>query len=242
MSLDQCFLLPFSILCSLSSVPSQDPSRAHCSEGQNELLSVIKAWQVPPEGASLPLVQSAKDLKEILCTAAAFLQGLWGTGTHASAVSCCSVPGPLSLPFLVSLPKQTCLWGFLGCFFGSRPGLSLQVSTFTFHIQKPSLIFPSSSFLCTITGLLCLSVTLGEVSEPCSDLKAERCQGICEDFPFFFLSSGTALLQARCSHQIMVLQEPHKVVVRLCSLVSQQAVGLLWLLCSILPVFSPLLF
>uniref|UniRef100_A0A8D2NZA8 FA complementation group G n=1 Tax=Zosterops lateralis melanops TaxID=1220523 RepID=A0A8D2NZA8_ZOSLA len=55
---------------------AEDPSRAHCSEGQNELLSVIKAWQVPPEGASLPLVQSAKDLKEILCTAAAFLQGL----------------------------------------------------------------------------------------------------------------------------------------------------------------------
>lgn len=58
---------------------------------------MIKAWQVPPEEASLPLVQSAKDLKEILCTAAAFLQGLWGAGTHASTVSCCSVPGPLSL-------------------------------------------------------------------------------------------------------------------------------------------------
>ncbi|NWY71978.1 FANCG protein, partial [Erithacus rubecula] len=55
---------------------AEDPGRAPCSEGQNELLSVIKAWQVPPEGASLPLVQSAKDLKEILCTAAAFLQGL----------------------------------------------------------------------------------------------------------------------------------------------------------------------
>ncbi|NXO37389.1 FANCG protein, partial [Locustella ochotensis] len=55
---------------------AEDPGRAHCSEGQNKLLSMIKAWQVPPEGASLPLVQSAKDLKEILCTAAAFLQGL----------------------------------------------------------------------------------------------------------------------------------------------------------------------
>ncbi|NXY34197.1 FANCG protein, partial [Pomatorhinus ruficollis] len=55
---------------------AEDPGRAHCSEGQNELLSIIKAWRVPPEGASLPLVQSAKDLKEILCTAAAFLQGL----------------------------------------------------------------------------------------------------------------------------------------------------------------------
>ncbi|NXY52556.1 FANCG protein, partial [Callaeas wilsoni] len=55
---------------------AEDPGRAHCSEGQNKLLSVIKAWQVPPEEASLPLVQSAKDLKEILYTAAAFLQGL----------------------------------------------------------------------------------------------------------------------------------------------------------------------
>ncbi|OWK58712.1 Fanconi anemia group G [Lonchura striata] len=57
---------------------AEDLGRAHCSEGQNKLLSIIKAWQVPPEEASLPLVQSAKDLKEILCTAAAFLQGLWG--------------------------------------------------------------------------------------------------------------------------------------------------------------------
>ncbi|NXP87953.1 FANCG protein, partial [Passerina amoena] len=55
---------------------AEDPGRAHCSEGQNKLLSLIKAWRVPAEGASLPLVQSAKDLKEILCTAAAFLQGL----------------------------------------------------------------------------------------------------------------------------------------------------------------------
>ncbi|NWZ11705.1 FANCG protein, partial [Agelaius phoeniceus] len=55
---------------------AEDLGRAHCSEGQNKLLSLIKAWRVPPEGASLPLVQSAKDLKEILCTAAAFLQGL----------------------------------------------------------------------------------------------------------------------------------------------------------------------
>ncbi|NWZ64688.1 FANCG protein, partial [Acrocephalus arundinaceus] len=55
---------------------AEDLGRAHCSEGQNKLLSMIKAWQVPPEGSSLPLVQSAKDLKEILCTAAAFLQGL----------------------------------------------------------------------------------------------------------------------------------------------------------------------
>ncbi|XP_039423707.1 Fanconi anemia group G protein isoform X3 [Corvus cornix cornix] len=57
-------------------VLQEEPGRSHCSEGQNKLLSLIKAWRVPPEGASLPLVQSAKDLKEILCTTAAFLQGL----------------------------------------------------------------------------------------------------------------------------------------------------------------------
>ncbi|XP_048147690.1 Fanconi anemia group G protein isoform X2 [Corvus hawaiiensis] len=55
---------------------AEEPGRSHCSEEQNKLLSLIKAWRVPPEGASLPLVQSAKDLKEILCTTAAFLQGL----------------------------------------------------------------------------------------------------------------------------------------------------------------------
>uniref|UniRef100_A0A8B9QAK6 FANCG protein n=1 Tax=Apteryx owenii TaxID=8824 RepID=A0A8B9QAK6_APTOW len=41
-----------------------------------ELLSLLKAWRVPAEGDSVSLVQSAEDLKEILCTAAAFLQGL----------------------------------------------------------------------------------------------------------------------------------------------------------------------
>ncbi|NXM33813.1 FANCG protein, partial [Oxyruncus cristatus] len=55
---------------------AEDTGRGHCSEGQNELLSLLKAWRVPAEGASLPLVQSVEDLKEILCTAAAFLQGL----------------------------------------------------------------------------------------------------------------------------------------------------------------------
>ncbi|NXF41656.1 FANCG protein, partial [Nyctibius bracteatus] len=53
-----------------------DLGRACCTEGENELLSLLKAWQVPAEEASLPLVQSAEDLKEILCTTAAFLQGL----------------------------------------------------------------------------------------------------------------------------------------------------------------------
>uniref|UniRef100_A0A8C3KK27 Phosphatidylinositol glycan anchor biosynthesis class O n=1 Tax=Calidris pygmaea TaxID=425635 RepID=A0A8C3KK27_9CHAR len=55
---------------------AEDPGRARCSEGENELLSLLKAWRVPAEGASLPLVQSTEDLKEILCTATAFLQGL----------------------------------------------------------------------------------------------------------------------------------------------------------------------
>ncbi|XP_009465530.1 PREDICTED: LOW QUALITY PROTEIN: transitional endoplasmic reticulum ATPase {ECO:0000250/UniProtKB:P23787}-like, partial [Nipponia nippon] len=59
-------------------LPSNDKDlgRARCSEGENELLSLLKAWRVPAERASPPLVQSAEDLKEILCTAAAFLQGL----------------------------------------------------------------------------------------------------------------------------------------------------------------------
>ncbi|NXF71750.1 FANCG protein, partial [Sclerurus mexicanus] len=55
---------------------AEDTGRACCSKGQNELLSLLKAWRVPAEGASLALVQSTEDLKEILCTAAAFLQGL----------------------------------------------------------------------------------------------------------------------------------------------------------------------
>lgn len=139
-----CFDLSFP---ALSSVYSQDSGRARCSEGENELLSLLKAWQVPAEEASLPLVQSAKDLKEILCTAAAFLQGLCGGGSHASTASHgCPVPGP-SLPalILVALPKQTCPWGFLGCLFGRGPGLSLWVSTLPFGVQRASLLFPQLS-------------------------------------------------------------------------------------------------
>ncbi|NXT47066.1 FANCG protein, partial [Pluvianellus socialis] len=55
---------------------AEDLGRARCSKGENELLSLLKAWRVPAEGASLPLVQSTEDLKEVLCTTAAFLQGL----------------------------------------------------------------------------------------------------------------------------------------------------------------------
>ncbi|NXG76460.1 FANCG protein, partial [Baryphthengus martii] len=55
---------------------AEDSGGACCSEGKSELLSLLKAWRIPAEEASLPLVQSTEDLKEILCTAAAFLQGL----------------------------------------------------------------------------------------------------------------------------------------------------------------------
>ncbi|NWX43027.1 FANCG protein, partial [Steatornis caripensis] len=55
---------------------AEDLGSTRCSKGENELLSLLRAWRVPAEGASLPLVQSAEDLKEILCTTAAFLQGL----------------------------------------------------------------------------------------------------------------------------------------------------------------------
>ncbi|NXS14811.1 FANCG protein, partial [Neodrepanis coruscans] len=68
-----CFPSAFPALCS---VHSQDMGGARCSEEQNKLLSLLRAWRVPAEGPSLPLLQSAEDLKEILCTAAAFLQGL----------------------------------------------------------------------------------------------------------------------------------------------------------------------
>ncbi|KFQ50510.1 Fanconi anemia group G protein, partial [Nestor notabilis] len=63
--------------------------KAHWSKGKNELLSLLKAWQLPAEGDSLPLVQSTRDLKEILCTSAAFLQGLqeFEAGNFPSALS-----------------------------------------------------------------------------------------------------------------------------------------------------------
>ncbi|XP_052634168.1 Fanconi anemia group G protein isoform X2 [Harpia harpyja] len=68
---------------------AEDPGRACCREGKNELLSLLKAWRVPAEEASLPLVESTENLKEILCTAAAFLQGLQEleAGNFATALS-----------------------------------------------------------------------------------------------------------------------------------------------------------
>ncbi|NXO01626.1 FANCG protein, partial [Rhinopomastus cyanomelas] len=55
---------------------TKDSGRAHCTDTENELLFLIKAWHAPAEEASLPVVQSARELKEILWIAAAFLQGL----------------------------------------------------------------------------------------------------------------------------------------------------------------------
>uniref|UniRef100_A0A8C8RTG8 FA complementation group G n=1 Tax=Pelusios castaneus TaxID=367368 RepID=A0A8C8RTG8_9SAUR len=54
------------------------------------LLALLKAWSVPAEGDASPLVvQSTKDLKEILWTSAAFLQGLQGleAGNLSAALS-----------------------------------------------------------------------------------------------------------------------------------------------------------
>ncbi|GAB0207851.1 Fanconi anemia group G protein [Grus japonensis] len=60
-------------------VLQEDLGRARCSSGENELLSLQVpgmncSLRVPAKGASVPLVQSIEDLKEILCIAAAFLQ------------------------------------------------------------------------------------------------------------------------------------------------------------------------
>ncbi|NXY88127.1 FANCG protein, partial [Alcedo cyanopectus] len=55
---------------------TKDSGGGHCIKKENELLSLLKAWRAPAEDISLPLVQSAEDLKLILCTTAAFLQGL----------------------------------------------------------------------------------------------------------------------------------------------------------------------
>ncbi|NWU99295.1 FANCG protein, partial [Upupa epops] len=55
---------------------TKDSGRAYFPDRENELLFLIKAWHVPAEEASLPLAQSTKELKDILWTTAAFLQGL----------------------------------------------------------------------------------------------------------------------------------------------------------------------
>ncbi|NXJ15235.1 FANCG protein, partial [Odontophorus gujanensis] len=55
---------------------AEDPGRAPHTGEKNELLTLLRAWRAPAEEASVSLVQSSEDLKETLCTAAAFLQGL----------------------------------------------------------------------------------------------------------------------------------------------------------------------
>ncbi|KFV75863.1 Fanconi anemia group G protein, partial [Dryobates pubescens] len=68
---------------------AEDLGRAHCSEGENELLSLLKAWKLPAEETSLPLVQRTEDLKEILFTTVASLQGLQelDAGNFSTALS-----------------------------------------------------------------------------------------------------------------------------------------------------------
>ncbi|NXN09974.1 FANCG protein, partial [Indicator maculatus] len=68
---------------------AEDLGRTHCSEGENELLSLLKAWQLPAEETSPPLIQRTEDLKEMLCTTAAFLQGLQelDAGNFSTAIS-----------------------------------------------------------------------------------------------------------------------------------------------------------
>ncbi|XP_077202724.1 Fanconi anemia group G protein isoform X3 [Paroedura picta] len=56
----------------------------------NELLSLLQGWHPADQGESGPLVvQSARDLKDILWTSAAFLQGLQelGAGSHDTALA-----------------------------------------------------------------------------------------------------------------------------------------------------------
>lgn len=54
---------------------------------------------------------------------------------------------PFPCPFLVSVPKQTGSWGFLGCSFGRGPWLSLWVSALLFGICafSPAKPFPALS-------------------------------------------------------------------------------------------------
>lgn len=142
---------------------SQDLGRPHCSKGENELLSLLKAWQVPAEGSSLPIVQSTKELKEILCTSAAFLQGLCGAGTHVMSaqphtalLSQDTLSLPLSWFLFPSKPTPGVFWagGFLGCSFGRGTRLSLWVSTLPFGIQRTSRLFPELSLSLHCHGVL----------------------------------------------------------------------------------------
>jgi len=123
------FLFLLSVSCLLSSAFSQDPERAPCRAEKNELLTLLKAWRTPAEEASVSLVQSTEDLKETLCTAAAFLQGLCeGSGHPCHSLPCSLVPAhpppthPLLLFWLLFLSMPV-----IGLFssYGKEPGLSL---------------------------------------------------------------------------------------------------------------------
>lgn len=83
----------------------QDPVLSPCPGGENELLALLRAWQVPADEDTSPLVvQSAWDVREVLWTAAAFLQGMdWAR-----------LPHPRMHPVLLLPPFQ-------GCYCPSRP-------------------------------------------------------------------------------------------------------------------------
>ncbi|XP_067399655.1 Fanconi anemia group G protein isoform X2 [Emydura macquarii macquarii] len=69
---------------------AKDPVPSPAAGSENELLALLKAWSVPAEGDASPIVvQSTRDLKEILWTSAAFLQGLQGleAGNLSAALS-----------------------------------------------------------------------------------------------------------------------------------------------------------
>ncbi|XP_019465878.1 Fanconi anemia group G protein homolog [Meleagris gallopavo] len=81
---------------------AEDPGRAPCSGEKNELLTLLKAWRAPAEEAPISLVQSTEDLKETLCTAAAFLQGLCEGGGHpCQSLTCSFVPAHPPLTHLL---------------------------------------------------------------------------------------------------------------------------------------------
>ncbi|KAL8204124.1 UNVERIFIED_CONTAM: hypothetical protein K2H54_068252 [Gekko kuhli] len=67
--------------------PGLPSSHSSC---ENELLSLLQGWRPADVGESGPLVvQSARDLKDVLWTSAAFLQGFQelGAGNHAAALA-----------------------------------------------------------------------------------------------------------------------------------------------------------
>ncbi|XP_015262295.1 PREDICTED: Fanconi anemia group G protein [Gekko japonicus] len=69
---------------------AKDPGQPLRSSCENELLSLLQGWRPADAGESDPLVvQSARDLRDVLWTSAAFLQGFQelGAGHHAAALA-----------------------------------------------------------------------------------------------------------------------------------------------------------